>query len=73
MGTEKESTKSKELLFRKPNPFEWSEYKKHHHERLWKHIMDDPYGCDRCGDTYNIKDLVKLQNDRVCRNCLCSG
>jgi len=70
METGKESIKSKELLFRKPNPFEWSEYKKHHHERLRKHIMADPYQCDECGDTYNKKDLFKLNRDFLCRNCL---
>ena len=71
METEKELIKSREELFKKPNPFEWSKYKKHLHKGMQKHIMKDPYGCDGCGDTYNRNDLIKLQTDRVCRNCLC--
>ena len=73
METEKELTKSREELSRLPNPFEWSNYKKHLHKRMQKYIMKDPYGCDRCGDTYNKGDLIKLQADRVCKNCLCSA
>ena len=73
MDAGKESTKSKERLFSLPNPFEWSNYKKHLHKGMWKHIMKDPYGCDECGDTYNRNDLIKIQADRVCKNCLCSG
>ena len=73
MGTEKESTKSKELLFRKPNPFDWSEYKEHLHKKMRKRIMADPYSCDECGDTYNKDDLYKLQDNKICKNCLCSG
>ena len=52
------------------NDFNWSEYKKCTHKRLRKHIMDDPYGCDLCGDTYNKNDLEKLEDGRICRNCL---
>ena len=84
MATGKESIKSRELLFRKPNPFEWSEYKEHHHKRLSERIMADPYGCDECGDIYNKKDLIKLKKDTcikndtrilleiafICRNCV---
>ncbi len=73
MATEKELIKSKELLFRKPNPFEWSEYKEHHHKRMRKHIMADPYQCDECGDTYNKDDLFIMKSKRFCKNCLCSG
>ena len=69
MATGKESIKSKGLLFEKPNPFDWSEYKKHHHKRMRKHIMADPYGCDRCGDTYNKNDLVKIKVNRFCKSC----
>ena len=49
---------------------DWGDKMKKHHR---KHIMADPYGCDRCGDTYNKNDLIKIQAERVCRNCLCSG
>ena len=73
MEIEKELTKSREELSRLPNPFEWSNYKKHLHKRMQKYIMKDPYGCDRCGDTYNKSDLIKLQTDRVCKNCVCSA
>ena len=73
METENESAKSKELLFRKPNPFEWSDYSIKNNERLRKYIMSNPYGCDECGDTYHKNDLIKVQTKRVCRNCLCSG
>ena len=70
MAAGKESIKSRELIFKKQNPFEWSEYKEHHHKRMREYIMADPYGCDRCCDTYRKKDLIKLQDERVCRNCL---
>ena len=73
METEKESTKLKERLFGLPNPFDWSNYSISTHKRLQEHIMKDPYNCDRCGDTYNRKDLIKLQAERACKNCLCSG
>ena len=70
MATEKELDRSKELLFEKPNPFEWSEYKPHLHKRLRDRIMKDPYSCDWCCDIYNKKDLIKMEKERVCRNCL---
>ena len=73
MDAGKESTKSKERLCSLPNPFKWSNYKIKTHEKMRKHIMSDPYGCDRCGDIYNRNDLIKLQAERVCKNCLCSG
>ena len=73
MDAEKESTKSKERLFSLPNPFKWSRYNAKNKERLRKYIMDDPYDCDECGDTYNRNDLFKLQAVRVCKNCICSG
>ena len=55
------------------NNFEWSNYKAKTHKGLRKHIMADPYSCDECGDTYNKNDLCKIQADRVCKNCICSG
>ena len=48
----------------------WTNYKIKTHKRMRKHIMDDPYGCDRCGDTYNINDLKNIQDDRICMNCM---
>ena len=53
-----------------PNNFMWTNYKIKTHKRMRKHIMDDPYGCDRCGDTYNINDLKNIQDDRICMNCM---
>ena len=73
MAIEKELDRSKELLFRKPNPFEWSSYKKHLHKGMAKRIMKNPYSCDECGDTYNKDDLYKIESEWFCQNCLCSG
>ena len=74
MATEKESNKSKELLFRKPNPFELSNYKPHLHKSLADRINKNPYNCDECGDTYNKDDLFVIQSKiYICRNCQCSG
>ena len=73
MEIKKELIKSREGLLKLPNPFKWSNYKKHLHKGLHENIMKNPYSCDRCGDTYHKNDLIKFQTDRVCKNCLCSG
>ncbi len=74
MATKEEVIGSEnELLHEKPNKFEWSNYKEHTHKQLRDRIMADPYDCDWCCDTYNINDLYKIQAERVCKNCLCSG
>ena len=74
MKTKEEQTKLKnELLHAKPNPFEWSNYKEYLHKKMRKRIMENPYDCGECGDTYNKDHLIKIQADRVCKNCLCSG
>ena len=52
------------------NDFDWSEYSKKLHPKMRKYINADPYGCDLCGDTYNKNDLEKLEDGRICRNCL---
>ena len=73
MAIENELTKSKEELSRKPNHFDWSDWGPNFTKMYRKHILDNPYKCDECGDTYNKKDLYKIQANRVCKNCLCSG
>ena len=73
MATGPESDKSKELLLKKPNPFEWKNYQKKHWKRMAEDINKNPYRCDDCCDTYNKDDLYKVESEWFCKNCLCSG
>ena len=70
--TEKESTRLKDKLLKKPNYFDWSKYNTKPTEEHRKHILADPYPCDDCGDTYNKGDLINHFGTRhkICRNCI---
>ena len=55
-----------------PNPFDWSKYSKKCAKEQWDHIMEDPYPCDDCCDTYNKGDLINHfgTGHKICRNCI---
>ena len=52
--------------------FDWSKLSKQAADEAYKHIMDDPYPCDDCGDTYNRGDLLNHFRDKfiVCKRCI---
>ncbi len=73
MAIEKESTKSKERLLRKPNPFKWEGWGSNMTKHYQDHINKNPYRCDDCCDTYNKDDLYEIESEWFCQNCLCPG
>ncbi len=78
MATEKELTKLREESLKRPNPFKWSDYKKHLHKKMKEEILKNPKACDDCFDVYNKNDLYKVEIPKkgtfmFCKNCLCFG
>ena len=73
MEAEKELTKLRERLFKKPNPFDWSKIPKGEYaDQLRRDILKKPYPCDDCGDTYNKDNLIKHFGTKhlICKNCI---
>mgnify|MGYP003139197410 CR=1 FL=1 len=68
--TDVELTKLREKLLRKPNPFEWGNVNIKDRKWMVEYIMENPYQCDDCGDTYNKNDLIKYGNEHICPNCI---
>ena len=50
----------------------WSDCSKKVIKERRDYIMENPYPCDDCGDTYNKNDLINhfRQGYKICKNCI---